>query len=78
MASVISFRVDDSDKELLQKYAEEFDATISWAARRAIKEFTAKIAKESENNEVGNYLLDESNVIVGEDGTQPSVNPLES
>ena len=78
MASVISFRIDDSDKELLQKYAEEFDATISWAARRAIKEFTAKIAKESEDNEVGNYLLDESNVIASEDGTQPSINPLES
>lgn len=73
MSKVISFRIDDEDRDLLEIYAKEYDATISWAARRAIKEFTAKIAKESENNEARNYLLDESNDTVGEDGTQSSV-----
>lgn len=73
MASVISFRIDDEDKEILQQYAEEYDATISWAARRAVKEFVAKLAKESEKRETRDYLLNESNGIAGEDGTQSSV-----
>jgi predicted transcriptional regulator len=73
MSKVISFRIDDEDRDLLEIYAKDYDATISWAARRAIKEFTAKIAKESENNEARNYLLDESNDTVGEDGAQSSV-----
>ena len=73
MASVISFRIDDEDREILQQYAEEYDATISWAARRAVKEFVAKIAKESEKHETRDYLLNEGNGIVGEDGTQSSV-----
>ncbi len=73
MSKVISFRIDDEDRDLLEIYAREYDATISWAARRAIKEFTAKIAKESESNEARNYLLDESNDTVGEDGAQSSV-----
>lgn len=73
MSKIISFRVDDSEYEVLVAYAKEYDATISWAARRAVKDFTAKIAKESENNEARDYLLDESNDTVGEDGAQPSV-----
>ena len=68
MASVISFRIDDEDRAILQKYADALDATLSWAARRAIKEFTAKLAKESENIEIGNCLLFESNGIAGKDG----------
>ena len=73
MSKIISFRVDDSEYEVLAAYAKEYDATISWAARRAVKDFIAKIAKESENNEARDYLLNESNDTVGEDGTQPSV-----
>lgn len=60
MATVISFRIEDEDKQILQAYAEKYDASISWAARRAIKEFIAKLAKEN-NDEIGNYLLSESN-----------------
>lgn len=63
MASVISFRIDDEDRDLLQQYAEQFDATLSWAARRAIKEFTTKLAKESKNEE-GDYIFTESDGIV--------------
>ena len=73
MSKIISFRVDDSEYETLAAYAKEYDATISWAARRAVKEFTAKLAKESENNETRDYLLDESNDTISEDGTQSSV-----
>ena len=71
MASVISFRIDDEDKELLQQIADEFDATISWAARRAIKQYLANISKESEGNEDRDNLLIESNVEISEDGTYP-------
>lgn len=66
MASVISFRIDDEDRDLLQQYAEEFDATLSWAARRAIKEFTTKLAKESKKyEEAGNYIFIEGNASIG-------------
>lgn len=68
MASVISFRIDDEDKQILQAYADEYDTSVSWAARRAVKEFIAKLAKESKN-EIGDNLLCESNGIVSEDGT---------
>ena len=68
MASVISFRIDDEDKEVLQSYADQFDSTLSWAARRAIKDFVAKLAKESEINENGNNLLAESNGDISQDG----------
>ena len=73
MSKVISFRIDDSEYEILASYAEEYDATISWAARRAVKDFTAKLAKESKKYEARDYLLDESNDTIGEDGTQPCV-----
>ena len=77
MASVISFRIDDEDRDLLQKYADEYDTSLSWAARRAIQEFIAKLSKESENNERNN-LLTESNGIVSEDGTSSEGNNAES
>lgn len=73
MASVISFRIDDEDKQILQAYADEYDTSVSWAARRAVKEFIAKLAKESKN-EIGDNLLCESNGIVSEDGTSSEGN----
>lgn len=73
MSKIISFRIDDSEYDILSSYAKKYDATISWAARRAVKEFTAKLAKESENNETRDYLLDESNATIGEDGAQSSI-----
>ena len=57
MASVISFRIDDEDRIILEKYADQYDATISWAARRAIKEFIANLAKESEESEDRDYIF---------------------
>ena len=60
MASVISFRIDDEDRELLQQIADEYDATISWAARRAIKQYLANFTKENAN-ENGDNLLNQSN-----------------
>lgn len=77
MASVISFRIDDEDRDLLQQYAEQFDATLSWAARRAIKDFTAKIAKESKNEE-GDSLLIKSNGTACETGACSGGNNTES
>lgn len=73
MASVISFRIDDEDKQILQAYADQFDTSVSWAARRAVKEFIAKLAKESKN-EIGDNLLSESNGIVSEDGSSSEGN----
>lgn len=77
MASVISFRIDDEDKEVLQAYAEEYDATISWAARRAIKEFITKLTKENKDGEEDN-LCAESDGTACEDGTLSSGNATQS
>lgn len=49
MASVISFRIDDEDRELLEKVADEYDTTISWVARRAIKQYLTNLTKENKN-----------------------------
>ena len=78
MASVISFRIDDEDREALQAYADQFDSTLSWAARRAIKDFVAKLAKESETGENGNNLLFESNGDIGQDGAYSRGDATES
>ena len=78
MASVISFRIDDEDRDLLQQYAEEFDATLSWAARRAIKEFTTKLAKESKHEEVGNYIFTEGDASISREGLRTGIHNSES
>ena len=78
MASVISFRIDDEDREVLQAYADQFDSTLSWAARRAIKDFVAKLAKESEISENGNNLLFESNGDISQDGAYSHGDATES
>lgn len=67
MSKIISFRVDDSEYEVLASYAKEYDATISWAARRAVKDFTTKLTKENKDGEEDN-LCTESNGIACEDG----------
>ena len=79
MASVISFRIDDEDRDALQKIAEDYDATISWAARRAIKQYLTKLTKENENENENNddLHLEGDEAIGGErphtdcDDTQP-------
>ena len=79
MSKIVSFRIDDGEYEVLAAYAKEYDATISWAARRAIKEFTTKLAKESEQHEeVGDNLLFKSNGRVGLEGLYPGINIPES
>ena len=79
MSKIVSFRIDDGEYEVLAAYAKEYDATISWAARRAIKEFTTKLAKESEQNEeVGDNLLFKSDGGVGLEGLYPGINVAES
>lgn len=67
MSKIISFRVDDSEYEVLAAYAKEYDATISWAARRAVKDFTTKLTKENKDGEEDN-LCTESNGTACEDG----------
>lgn len=37
--TTISIRIDETEKEALQKYAKEQDLTISQAVRKAIKEW---------------------------------------
>ena len=66
MASVISFRIDDEDKELLQKIADEYDATISWAARRAIKQYLTNLTKGYENENNDDLHLEGDEAIGGE------------
>lgn len=77
MSKVISCRIDDNDYEALSAYAKEFDATISWAARRALKDFVTKITKENKDG-TKNYLFTESDVGTGEDGILTSGDITES
>ena len=60
MSKVISFRIDDEDRVVLEAYAEEYDATISWAARRAVKDFVTKLTKENKDGKK-DCILVESN-----------------
>lgn len=77
MASVISFRIDDEDKELLQQIADKHDATISWAARRAIKQYLTNLTKEYEN-ENNNGLHPQNDEAVGGEGTYSNRNDSQS
>lgn len=67
MSKIVSFRIDDGEYEVLAAYAKEYDATISWAARRAIKDFITKLTKENKNGEEDS-LCTESNGTACEDG----------
>lgn len=40
--AMLSIRVEDNDKEALQKYANENDLSVSQVIRKAIKEFLSK------------------------------------
>ena len=77
MSKVISFRIDDNEYEILASYAEEYDATISWAARRAVKDFTTKLTKENKNGEEDNLCVEGTGQI-GEDGTLSSGDATQS
>ena len=71
MASVISFRIDDEDKDMLQKFASDYDVTVSWVARRAIKQYLARqsitnITKEYENENSDGLHLKGDEAIGGE------------
>lgn len=65
VSTVISFRIDDEERDALKQIADEHDATISWAARRAIKQYLANLSKESEMHEDRDNLLLESDGVVG-------------
>jgi predicted transcriptional regulator len=39
LLTTISIRIEEEEKEALQKYAKEHDLTVSQVVRRAIKEF---------------------------------------
>jgi predicted transcriptional regulator len=67
MSKVISFRIDEEDWEALDIYAKGYDATISWAARRAIKDFITKLTKENKDGEK-DYLCAEGDGIACFDG----------
>ena len=40
--AMLSIRIEDNDKEALQKYANENDLSVSQVIRKAIKEFINK------------------------------------
>ena len=39
MAAILTLKIDEIEKQLLQEYAEEHDLTVSQIIRRLIKEF---------------------------------------
>ena len=43
--AMLSIRIEDNDKEALQKYANENDLSVSQVIRKAIKEFLNKERK---------------------------------
>ena len=40
--AMLSIRIEDNDKEALQRYANENDLSVSQVIRKAIKEFLSK------------------------------------
>ena len=40
--AMLSIRIEDNDKEALQKYANKNDLSVSQVIRKAIKEFLSK------------------------------------
>jgi predicted transcriptional regulator len=38
----VTIRIDDEEKEAIQRYAEQHDLSMSWVIRKAIKEFLGK------------------------------------
>jgi antitoxin component of RelBE/YafQ-DinJ toxin-antitoxin module len=52
--TTISIRIDETEKEALQKYAKEQDLTISQAVRKAIKEWLQMQAVVEKLNEIPN------------------------
>ena len=52
--TTISIRIDESEKEALQAYAEENDLTVSQIVRRAIKEYFAMQKIANELNQIPN------------------------
>ena len=52
--TTISIRIDETEKEALQKYAKEQDLTISQAVRKAIKEWLQIQTVTEKLNEIPN------------------------
>lgn len=44
--ATISIRIEDNEKEILQKYAKDNDLSVSQVIRKAIKEFLQKTETE--------------------------------
>lgn len=44
--ATITIRLEENEKEALQKYAKEYDLTMSQLVRRAIRDFLASIDNE--------------------------------
>lgn len=52
--TTISVRIEETEKEALQKYAEENDLTVSQVVRRAIKDYFAMQKIVNELNQIPN------------------------
>lgn len=52
--TTISVRIDETEKETLQTYAEENDLSVSQVVRRAIKDFFAAQRIADELNKIPN------------------------
>ena len=46
--TTISIRIEDDEKEQIQKYADEHDLSMSQVIRRAIREFLAESATDKD------------------------------
>ena len=68
MSVVISFRIEDEERDALKEIADRYDATISWAARRAIKQYLTNLTKENED-ENNDDLYSQSNEAIGGERT---------
>lgn len=48
MASTVSVRLSDEEKEILEQVADKLDVSMSWVIRRAVKEYISKLNDELE------------------------------
>ena len=65
----ISIRISDEERDFLMDIAKEYEVTLSWVGRKAIKEFITNYRKEDNN---GNNLFIKGNERTSQDGVLPN------
>ena len=69
--ATISIRISEEEREYLMQIAQEYEVTLSWVGRKAIKEFISNYQRRKEN---GNNLFASCDEAVSKAGVYTSGN----